>query len=117
MSLRQSEAFYRSSGIPNLVVSNEAPICKGRYPVHSVCEDREDYCRLTFVMPKCIRFARMSEKSYEWLCKLFAAVAERISENLEPILGKTFMGFASWNFSGFETEAEKIISDGLQCSR
>ena len=40
-------------------------------------------------MPKCIKFARISEKSYEWLYKLFAAVAERINENLEPILERS----------------------------
>ena len=46
----------------------------------------------TFSVLKCVRLARMSEKSYEFLCKMFAAVPERTKEELEPILVKKFMG-------------------------
>ena len=45
-----------------------------------------------FSVPKCVRLARMSEKSYELLCKMFSAVPERTKEELESILGKKFMG-------------------------
>ena len=44
----------------------------------------------------------MSEKLYKLLCKLFAAVPGRTKNELEPILGKKFMGYASGNFSDFE---------------
>ena len=33
-----------------------------------------------FSVPKCVRLARMSEKSYELLCKMFSAVPERTKE-------------------------------------
>ena len=39
-----------------------------------------------FSVPKCVRRARMSEKSYELLCKMFSAVPERTKEELESIL-------------------------------
>ena len=42
-----------------------------------------------FSVPKCVRLARMSEKSYELLCKMFSAVPERTKEDIESILGKS----------------------------
>ena len=60
-----------------------------------------------FSVPKCVRLAKMSEKSYELLCKMFSAVPERIKEELEPILGKKLMGYASRNFSDFERQKQK----------
>ena len=58
-------------------------------------------------VPKRVRLARRSEKSYELLCKIFAAVSERTEEELELILGKKFMGYASGNFSDFERQKQK----------
>ena len=59
-------------------------------------------------VPKCVRLARMSEKSYMLLCKMmFSAVPERTKEELELILGKKFMGYASGNFSDFERQKQK----------
>ena len=52
-----------------------------------------------FSVPKC---ARLAEESYELLCKIFSAVPERTREELELVLGKKFMGYASGNFSDFE---------------
>ena len=60
-----------------------------------------------FSVPKCVRLARMSEKSYELLCKMFSAVPERTKEELESILGKKFMGYASGNFRDFERKKQK----------
>ena len=60
-----------------------------------------------FSVPKCVRLARMSEKSYELLCKMFTAVPEKTKEDLESILGKKFMGNASGNFSDFERQNQK----------
>ena len=48
-----------------------------------------------FSVPKCVRLARMSEKLYELLSKMFAAVPGRTKDELEPILGKEFMGVGS----------------------
>ena len=60
-----------------------------------------------FSVPKCVRLARMSEKSYELLCKMFSAVPERTKEELESILGKKFMGYVSGNFSDFEKQKQR----------
>ena len=57
-----------------------------------------------FSLPKVARLARMSEKSYELLCNIFAA---RTKDELEPILGKKFMGKASGNFSDFERHKQR----------
>ena len=60
-----------------------------------------------FSVPKCVILARMSEKSYELLCKMFSAVPERTKEELESILGKMFMRYASGNFSDFERQKQR----------
>ena len=60
-----------------------------------------------FSVPKCVRLARMSEKSYELLCKIFSAVPERTKEEFELILGKKFLGYASGNFSDFERQRRR----------
>ena len=57
-----------------------------------------------FSVPKCVRLA---EKSYELLCRLFSAVPERTREELESVLGKKFIGYASGNFSDFERQKQK----------
>ena len=49
----------------------------------------------------------MTEKPYKLLCKMFSAVPERTKEELESILGKKFMGYASGNFSDFERQKQK----------
>ena len=38
---------------------------------------------------------------------MFAAVPERNKDELEPILGKKFMGYASGNFSEFERQKQR----------
>ena len=60
-----------------------------------------------FSVPKCVRLARTSEKSYELLCKMFSAVPERTKEELESILGTKFMGYARGNLSDFERQKQK----------
>ena len=49
----------------------------------------------------------MSHKSYELLCKMFAAAPRRTKDELEPILGKKFMGYASGNFRDFERHKQR----------
>ena len=53
------------------------------------------------------QIARLSEKPYELLCKMFSAVSEKMKEELESIVGKKFMGCASGNFSDFERQKQK----------
>ena len=38
---------------------------------------------------------------------MFSAVSERTKEDLESILGKKFMGYASGTFSDFERQKQK----------
>ena len=57
-----------------------------------------------FSVRKCVKLARMSDKSYELLCKMFSAIPERTKEELESILGKKLMVYASGNFSDFERQ-------------
>ena len=81
-----------------------------RYPVHFVAMDVKSTRKIVdqaFSVPKCVRLARMSEKAYELLCKKFSAVPERTKEELESILGRKLMGYASGNFSDFERHKQK----------
>ena len=85
-NIRHSEAYRRPSRARYLVGSTLAPMCKGRYPVHFVAVDvkiTRTIVDQAFAVPKCVRLARMSEKSFELLCKMFSAVAERTKEGLE----------------------------------
>ena len=87
--------------------STLAPMCKSRYPVHFVAVNVKSTRTIVdqaFSVPKCARLARMS---CELLCKMFSAVPERTKEELESILGKKFMGYASGNFSDFERQKQK----------
>ena len=86
------------------------PMCKSRYPVHFVAVDVKSTRAIVdqaFSVPKCVRLARMSEKHYKLLCKMFAAVQGRTKDKLEPIVGKKFMGYASGNFSDFERHKQR----------
>ena len=101
MNIRQSETYRRPSGARYLVGSTLAPMCKSRYPVQFVAVDVKNTRTIVyqaFSVPKCVRLARMSQKSYELQCKTFAAIPERTKEELEPILGRKFMGYASGYF-------------------
>ena len=93
-----------------MVGSTLAPMCKSRYLVHFVAVDVKSTRTIVdqaFSVPKCVRLARMSEKSYELLCKMFSAIPERIKEELESILEKKFMGYVSGNFSDFEKQKQR----------
>ena len=110
MNIRYSETYCRPSGAPYLVGSTLAPMCKSRYPVHFVAvgvKSTRTIVDQAFSVPKCVRLARMSEKSYELLCKMFSAAPERTKEVLESILGKKFMGYVSGNFSDFERQKQR----------
>ena len=110
MIIRHSEIYRRPSGAHYLVGSTLAPMCKSRYPVRFVAVDVKSTRTIVdqaFSVPKCVRLARRSEKSYELLCEVFSAVPERTKEELKSILGKNFMGYASGNFSDFERQKQK----------
>ena len=64
----------------------------------------------TFSVSNYLRLARMSQKSYELLCKMLAAVPKRTKEELELKLGKKFLGYASVKFSDFERQKQKGLT-------
>ena len=110
MNIRHSETYCRPLGARYLVGSTLAPMCKSRYPVHFVAVDVKSTRTIVdqaFSLPKCVRLVRMSEKSYEVLCKMLSAVLERTKEELELILGRKFMGYVSGNFSDFERQKQR----------
>ena len=51
----------------------------------SGCECSRTIVDQNFSVPKCVRLARMSEKSYELPCKVFSAVPEKTKEELESL--------------------------------
>ena len=80
MNIRHSETYRRPSGERYLVGSTLAPMCKSRYPVHFVAVDVKSTKTIVdqaFSLPKCVRIARMSRKSYELLCKMFQRELKR----------------------------------------
>ena len=110
MNIRHSETYRRPWGARYLVGSTLAPMCKSSYSVHFVAVDVKSTRLIVdqvFSVPKCVRLTRMSEKSYEFLCRIFSAVPERTKEQLESILGKKFMGYDSGNFSDFERQKQR----------
>ena len=116
MNIRHSETYRRPSGARYLVGSTLAPMCKSRYPVHFVAVDDKSTRTIVdqaFSVTKCVKLTRMSEKSYELLCKMFSVVPERTKEEVESILGKKFMGHVSGNFSDFERQKQRgsIVTD------
>ena len=95
MNIRPSETYRRTSGAQYLEGSTLAPMRRSRYPEHFVAVDVKSTRTIVdqdFSVPKCVRLARMSEKLYKLLSKMFAAVPGRTKDELEPILGKKFMG-------------------------
>ena len=110
MNIRHSETYRRPSGARYLVGSTLASMCKSRYPVHFVAVDVRSTRTIVdqaFSVPKCVRLARISEKSHVLLCKMFSAVPERTKVKLEPVLGTKFKGYVSGNFSDFKKQKQK----------
>ena len=109
-NIRQSETYRRPCGARYLEGLTLASMCKGRYPVNIVAVDvmsTRTIVDQAFSVPKCVRLARMSEKFYELLCKMLTVVSGRTKDELELILGKKFMRYASGNFSDFERHKQR----------
>ena len=108
--IRQSETYRRPSGARYLVGSTKAAMCNSRYPVRFVAVDVKSTRTIVdqaFSVPRCEILAKISEESYELLCKMFAAIPERTKEELGPILVKKLIGYASGNFSDFERQKQR----------
>ena len=105
MSLKDSEAYH--SGSKYLVGSSSAPYCNSRYPTHMVVMDARTQQVLVgqlFSVPKCVRLARMSERSYDLLAKIIRAVPKRSEGELQDVVGEKFMRLNEGNVSEFQKQ-------------
>ena len=94
MNLKDSEAYQRPTGSKYLLGSSSAPYCNKRYPTHMVVMDTRTQQVLVdqlFFVPKCVRLARMSERSYDLLTKIIRAVPKRSEGELLDIVGEEFI--------------------------
>ena len=107
MNLKDSEAYHRPTGSKYLVGSSSAPYCNSRYPTHMVVMDARTQQVLVdqlFSVPKCVRFSRMSERSYELLTKIIRAIPKRSEGELQDVMGEEFMRLNEGNVSEFQRQ-------------
>ena len=91
MNLKETEAYHRPTVSKYLVGSNSAPYCNSRYPTHMVVMDARTQQVLVdqfFSVPKCVRLARMSERSHDLLAKIFRAIPKRSEGELQDVVGE-----------------------------
>ena len=91
MNLKDSEAYHKPTGSKYLVGSSSVPYCSIRYPTHMVVMDARTQQVLIdqlFSVPKCVRLARMSERSYDLLAKIFRAVPKISEGELQDVVGE-----------------------------
>ena len=60
-----------------------------------------------FSVPKCVRLARMSERSYDLLAKIFRAVPKISEGELQDVVGEEFLRLNEGNVSEFQKQKEK----------
>ena len=87
--------------------SSSAPYCNSRYPTHMVVMEARTQQVLVdqlFSVPKCVRLARMSERSYDLLAKIVRAVPTRSDGELQDVMGEDFMRLNEGNVSEFQKQ-------------
>ena len=107
INLKDSEAYHRPTGSKYLVGSSSPPYCNSRYPTHMVVMDARTQQVLVeqlFSAPKCVRLARMSERSYDLLAKIFRAVPKRSEGELQDVVGEEFLRLNECNVSEFQKQ-------------
>ena len=107
MNLKDSEAYHKPTGSKYLVGSSSAPYCNSRYPTHMVVMDARTQQVLIdqlFSVLKCLRLARMSERSYDLLVKIFRAVPKRSEGELQDVVGEEFLRLNEGNVSEFQKQ-------------
>ena len=105
MNLKDNEAYHRPAGSKYLVGSSSAPYCISKYHTHMVVMDARTQQVLVdqlFSVSKCVRLARMSERSYGLLTKFIRAFPKRSEGDLQDILGEDFMRLSEGNVSEFQ---------------
>ena len=106
-NLKDSEAYHRPAGSRYLVGSSSAPYCNSRYPTHMVVMDARTQQVLVdqlFSVPKCVRLARMSERSYDLLAKIIRNVPKRSKGELQDVVVEEFMRLNEGNVSEFQKQ-------------
>ena len=106
-NLKDSEAYHRPTGSKYLVGSSSAPYCSSRYPTHMVVMDARTQQVLVdqlFSVPKCVRLARMSLRSYDLLAKIIRAVPKRSEGELQDLVGEEFKRLNEGNVSDFQKQ-------------
>ena len=109
MDLKDSEAYHRPTGSSSkyLVGSSSALYCNSRYPTHMVVMNPRTQQVLVdqlFPVPKCVRLARMSERSYDLLTKIIRAIPKRSEGELQDVVGEEFMRLNESNVSEFQRQ-------------
>ena len=107
MNLKDSEAYHKPTGSKYLVGSSSAPYCSSRYPAHMLVMDARTQQVLIdqlFSVPKFVRWARMSERSYDLLAKIFRAVPKRSEGELQDVVGEEFLRLNEGNVSEFQKQ-------------
>ena len=107
MNLKDSEAYHKPTFSKYLVGSSSPPYCNSRYPTHMVVMDARTQQVLIdqlFSVPKCVRLARMSERSYDLLAKIFRAVPKRSEGELQDVVGEELLRLNEGNVSKFQKQ-------------
>ena len=110
LNLKDSEAYHRTAGSRYLVGSSSAPYCNSRYPTHMVVVDARTQRVLIyhlFSVPKCVRLARMSDRSYDLLAKIIWTLPKRSEGDLQDVVGEEFMRLNKGNVSEFQKQKAK----------
>ena len=114
MNLKHSEGYHKTVGSKYLVGSSAA-YYNSKYQTYLVVADVRRQHRmidLLFLVPKCVRLSRMSEKSHELLTKIIRAVPERSRDEIEELVGEDFVKWGEGNIS----EMQKKKARGMMSS-
>ena len=101
MDLKDSEAYHRPTGSKYLVGSSSAPYCR---EMVMDAKTQQVLVDQLFSEPKCVRLARMSERSYDLLTKIIRAVPKRSEGELQDVVGEEFMRLNEGNVSEFHRQ-------------
>ena len=105
MNVIHSEEYHKTVARRYLVGSSSAPYRNSKYTTYMLVVDAKLQHRLIdqlFLMPKCVRLTKGSEKFYELLTKILRALPERSRDELEKIKGGNFMKLGTVNVRDFQ---------------
>ena len=103
--MKDSENFHRPTGSKYLVGASSAPYCYSKYPTHMVvliARTQQLLIDQLFSVPKCVRLARVSKRSYELLTKIIRAIPKKSEGELQDVVGENFMSLSEGKVSEFQ---------------